>query len=90
MHLFPDFTNGKNRENILKWWANPALKKIFKVIGRKLIISSSNNMKPPLNALKQIKIALNIHAGFLKNQRNIQKTNWGLVTEVDRPKTSCI
>ena len=30
-----------------------------------------------------------ICASFLKSLRNIYKTNWNLVTEVDKPKTSC-
>ena len=40
----------KNRDSILKKLTNPVpLKKVLKIIERKLIISSSNEMKPPLN-----------------------------------------
>ena len=44
----------------------------MKVIGRKLIISSSNKMKPPLNVSKKTQA---IRAGSLKNLRNILESN---------------
>ena len=50
----------KTRENVLKYRENPTpLKKSLKIIGRKLIISSSNKMKPQLNASKKIEPAQN-------------------------------
>ena len=45
-------------------------KKSLKIVERKLIISSSNKMKPPLNASKETQA---IRAGFLKNLTNTKK-----------------
>ena len=54
------------------------MSKIMKFIGRKLIISSSNKMKLPLNATKKTQA---IRAGSLTNLRNILKSNLSLVTQ---------
>ena len=52
----------KNRENFLKQWTNPApLNKSLKIIGKKLIISTSN----------KIKTSTSNRTGSLKNLRDI-------------------
>ena len=74
--FIPNFYKWKKSESILKQWENPApLKKCLKITVR----------KPPLDASKKT----TIRAGFLKNLRNIFKTNWNLITEIGKPKTSC-
>ena len=66
------------------------LRKFYREIGRKLIISYSNKMQPLLNVIKSV---TGCSCWFLKKVTSIQKkthkkTGLNLVTEVDEPKTS--
>ena len=90
--LLAGFKNGdKNVKTLLKGEQILLhLRKFYRKIGRKLIISYSNKRQPLLNASKVSKA---IPAGSLKKRDPFKKTyknKLSLVTDSDKPKNSSL